>query len=63
MGRRPPPAAFASDLDAFIAFADLERGLSRNTQLSYAGDLGQAAAHFSAQLPMCLSPYGSQRPS
>jgi len=38
------PAHYASDIDAFIAFMDLERGLSRNTRENYQRDLDQAAA-------------------
>jgi integrase/recombinase XerD len=42
------PAAFADDLDAFLAFIGLERGLSKNTIASYTDDLEQAA-HFFAK--------------
>jgi integrase/recombinase XerD len=35
---------FASDIDAYIAYIDLERGLSRNTRESYQRDLEQCAA-------------------
>jgi integrase/recombinase XerD len=38
------PSAFASDLDAYIAYLDLERGLSRNTRENYQRDLEQCAA-------------------
>jgi integrase/recombinase XerD len=38
------PSAFESDLDAYLAYLDLERGLSRNTRESYQRDLGQCAA-------------------
>lgn len=38
------PAAFAAEIDAFIAFIDLERGLSRHTRVNYQSDLDQAAA-------------------
>ena len=38
------PAAFAGDIDGFIAFLDLERGLSRHTRENYQRDLDQAAA-------------------
>lgn len=38
------PGAFASDIEAFLNFAELERGLSRNTVSAYRSDLDQAAA-------------------
>jgi len=41
----PAPAAFAEDIGEFIATLELERGLSRNTSMSYEKDLVQAA-HF-----------------
>lgn len=41
--------AFADDLDAFLAFMSLERGLSKNTIAAYGDDLRQAAAYFAAQ--------------
>jgi len=37
-------SAFASDIDAYLAYIDLERGLSRNTRESYRRDLEQCAA-------------------
>ena len=37
-------SAFASDIDAYLAYIDLERGLSRNTRESYQRDLEQCAA-------------------
>ena len=37
-------SAFASDLDAYLAYLDLERGLSRNTREGYQRDLEQCAA-------------------
>jgi integrase/recombinase XerD len=37
-------SAFASDIDAYLAYLDLERGLSRNTRESYQRDLEQCAA-------------------
>ena len=40
--------AFASDIDAFLAYLDLERGLSRNTREGYQRDLEQCAAHVAA---------------
>ena len=40
------PADFASEIDAFIAFIDLERGLSRHTRTNYQSDLDQAAEFF-----------------
>ena len=36
-------SAFASDIDAYLAYLDLERGLSGNTRESYQRDLGQFA--------------------
>lgn len=36
---------FASDIDGFIAYMDLERGLSKNTRENYQRDLDQAAAY------------------
>jgi integrase/recombinase XerD len=41
------PGGFADDRDAFLAFIDLERGLSRNTIAAYRRDLDQAAHYFS----------------
>ena len=41
------PAAFAGDIDGFIAFLDLERGLSRHTRESYQRDLDQCAKFLS----------------
>lgn len=45
---RPPsaraPGAFAGDIDDFLSFLDLERGLSPRTQEGYASDLAQCAA-------------------
>ncbi|MDO8543906.1 MAG: site-specific tyrosine recombinase XerD [Opitutaceae bacterium] len=38
------PRAFAPDLDAFIGYLDLERGLSRHTRTNYQSDLDQAAS-------------------
>jgi integrase/recombinase XerD len=43
------PGAFAGDIDGFIAFLDLERGLSRNTRENYQRDLDQAAVWFTRQ--------------
>jgi integrase/recombinase XerD len=43
------PRAFASDLDAYLAYLDLERGLSRNTRESYQRDLEQCAVFASKQ--------------
>jgi len=37
------PAGFADDLDAFLAFIELERGLAKNTSAAYRRDLEQAA--------------------
>jgi len=36
-------SAFASDIDAYLAYIDLERGLSRNTREGYQRDLAQCA--------------------
>ena len=38
------PAAFATDVDAFIGFLDLERGLALHTRESYQSDLDQCAS-------------------
>jgi len=38
------PEAFAEDIDAFIAFLNLERGLSHHTQGGYQSDLDQCAS-------------------
>ncbi len=40
------PAEFAPEIDGFIAFIDLERGLARHTRVNYQSDLDQAAAFF-----------------
>jgi integrase/recombinase XerD len=37
------PAAFANDIEAFLGFIGLERGLAENTSVSYRRDLDQAA--------------------
>lgn len=37
------PGAFAHDIDTFLAFIGLERGLSQNTIAAYRRDLDQAA--------------------
>lgn len=39
----PVPAGFADGIDDFLAYIELERGLSRNTAKSYENDLRQAA--------------------
>jgi integrase/recombinase XerD len=39
------PSAFANDIDGFIAFLGLERGLSPNTQSGYQTDLDQCAQY------------------
>ncbi len=44
----PAPSAFADDIDRYLSFVELERGLSRNTAASYENDLRQAA-HFLAR--------------
>lgn len=41
--------AFADGIDGFIAFLDLERGLSRHTRSNYQSDLEQAAAFLQRQ--------------
>lgn len=40
------PAAFAGDIESFLGYLGLERGLSANTLLGYRRDLDQAAAFF-----------------
>ncbi len=40
------PAAFANDIEAFLGFISLERGLSPNTVVGYRRDLDQAAQFF-----------------
>jgi integrase/recombinase XerD len=42
-------SAFASDIDAYLAYIDLERGLSRNTREGYQRDLEQFAAFAAAE--------------
>jgi integrase/recombinase XerD len=42
-------SAFAADLDAYLAYLDLERGLARNTRESYQRDLEQCAAFVAGQ--------------
>ena len=44
-----PANAFASDLDAYLAYIDLERGLSRHTREGYRRDLEQAGAFLAAK--------------
>jgi integrase/recombinase XerD len=41
--RSQAPAAFAEEIDGFIGFLELERGLSARTTESYQGDLDQCA--------------------
>jgi len=41
----PAPSAFAEDIEDYLSTIALERGLSRNTEVSYRNDLVQAA-HF-----------------
>ena len=41
------PAAFVDDIEGYLGFISLERGLSKNTLLSYRRDLDQAAAFLS----------------
>lgn len=43
LDRSGAPGAFAEDIDGFIAFLKLERGLSLHTQAGYQTDLDQAA--------------------
>ena len=42
-------SAFDSDIDAYLAYLDLERGLSRNTRENYQRDLEQCAAFVAGQ--------------
>lgn len=44
-----PPPAFADEIDAYLAFIGLERGLSKNTSEGYRRDLEQAALFFSRE--------------
>jgi integrase/recombinase XerD len=41
----PAPRAFADEIDRYLGYVELEKGLSRNTAVSYESDLRQAA-HF-----------------
>lgn len=41
----PSPSGFADDIDRYLGYVELERGLARNTAKSYESDLRQAA-HF-----------------
>ncbi len=43
------PAAFAGEIEAFLGFIALERGLAKNTVVAYRRDLDQAAAFLAAQ--------------
>jgi integrase/recombinase XerD len=43
------PAGFAGEIDAFIAFLKLERGLSAHTQSAYQNDLDQCARFLAAR--------------
>lgn len=43
--RSRAPDGFAADIDGFLNFLDLERGLSPRTQSGYASDLDQCAAY------------------
>jgi integrase/recombinase XerD len=43
------PSAFASDIDAYLAYIDLERGLSPNTRENYQRDLEQCAVFVAAR--------------
>jgi integrase/recombinase XerD len=44
-----PASAFASDVDAYLAYIDLERGLSPHTREGYRRDLEQCAAYVAAR--------------
>lgn len=44
----PPPAGFADGIDDFLAYIELEKGLSRNTAKSYENDLRQASHRLKA---------------
>ncbi|HVU32472.1 MAG TPA: site-specific tyrosine recombinase [Opitutaceae bacterium] len=44
--RADAPAPFTEEIDAFLAFISLERGLSKNTIAAYGDDLRQAAGYF-----------------
>jgi integrase/recombinase XerD len=48
LGSKAPPA-FAGEIDAFISFIDLERGLSPHTRENYQRDLDQCAAFVARQ--------------
>jgi integrase/recombinase XerD len=48
LGSKAPPA-FAGEIDAFISFIDLERGLSPHTREGYQRDLDQCAAFVARQ--------------
>lgn len=41
----PAPAGFADGIDRYLGYVELEKGLSRNTAVSYESDLRQAALH------------------
>lgn len=43
------PGAFAREIEGFIAYLGLERGLSNNTLAAYRRDLDQAAGYFAQQ--------------
>ncbi len=45
----PAPPAFADEIDSFLAYISLERGLSKNTIAAYGDDLRQAAIFFAKQ--------------
>jgi integrase/recombinase XerD len=46
---RDLPAALAEEIDAFLAFLELEKGSARNTITSYERDLQQCAAFLAAR--------------
>ena len=45
----PTPAALVEEIDAFLAFLELEKGSSRNTLTAYERDLQQCAASLAAR--------------
>ena len=47
--RTEPPAQFERELSDFLAWVQLEKGLSKNTVASYENDLVQCALHLKGQ--------------